>query len=49
MKSDEISNERKMKLKEIHELLDMFKLEEKMKKSLEKIYDIQRKNRGRLY
>jgi len=49
MKSDEISDEQKMKLKEIHELLDMFKLEEKMKKSLEKVYDIQRKNRGRLY
>ena len=49
MKSDEISDEQKMKLKDIHKSLDMFELEEKMKKSLEKVHDIQRKNRGRLY
>jgi len=49
MESDEISDEQKMKLKEIHESSNMFELEERMKKSLEKVHDIQMKKRGKMY
>jgi len=49
MESDEISDEQKMKLKEIHKSLNMFELKEKMKIALEKVYDIQMKKRGKIY
>lgn len=49
MDSKEISEERKFKLREIHESLNMFKLQKQMDELLEKVYDIQRKNRGKLY
>ncbi len=49
MESDEISDEQKAKLKKIHESLNMFELEEKMKKALKKVHDIQMKKRGKMY
>jgi uncharacterized protein YbcC (UPF0753/DUF2309 family) len=49
MEADEISKERKEKLKKIHESLNMFKLQSDMERLFKKVYDIQRKNRGRLY
>lgn len=49
MESDEISDERKIKLRKIHESLDMFELQSRMEKYLKKVYDIQKKKRGKLY
>lgn len=49
MESNEISSERKIKLKKNHESLNMFKLQSKMEKLLQKVYDIQKKKRGKLY
>jgi len=49
IESDKISNDQKKEIEKIHQLLNMFELQEKMDKLLEKVWIIQKKKRGKLY
>lgn len=49
VESDEISDDKKKDLKRIHNSLNMFKLQEKMDELLDKVYTVQKKEKGKLY
>ena len=49
IEADEISENQKKKLEKIHNSLNMFELQEKMDKLLEKVYTTQKKKGGKLY
>lgn len=49
MESDEIFEDQKKELEKIHDSLNMIKLQEEMKTLLEKVKDVQKEYRGKLY
>ena len=49
IESAEISDDQKKEIEKIHQSLNMFELQEKMDDSLEKVWTIQKKKRGKLY